>query len=226
MLSSGKSSAPTALHVLVNGKDSDSIALPSSDRASALLRTDLTTLTKPGDNLIELKIDDGTSLISAQVVSTYYTPWPNEKNTDTTKLSTGELRLNVSYSKTEAKEDDTIECHVKAERVGFRGYGMMLAEIGLPPGVDVNRESLDAAVANNWTIDHYDVLPDHVVLYLWPTAGGADLTFKFRLRFAMQAETAPSMIYDYYNPDAVVIVSPKKFSVEEKAAMVAARRNF
>src|SRR6185312_11844712 len=141
-----------------------------------------------GDNQVELKTDEAISPITAQGVITFYTPWPDQ---ETVKHEAGGLRLQVHYSKTDAKEDDTIECHVKAERVGFRGYGMMLAEIGLPPGVDVDRESLEAAASNNWAIDHYDVMPDHVVLYLWPSAGGSDFTFKFRLRFAMEAETAP-----------------------------------
>jgi len=33
---------------------------------------------------------------------------------------------------------EEITCRVKAERVGFRGDGMLLAEIGLPPGADVD----------------------------------------------------------------------------------------
>ena len=62
---------------------------------------------------------------------------------------------------------------VHAERVGFRGYGMMLAEVGLPPGADVDRPSLDSAVsASGWDLQSYEVQPDRVVFYLWPRAGG------------------------------------------------------
>ena len=59
----------------------------------------------------------------------------------------------------------------------------------------------------------YDVLPDRVIFYLWPSAGGSDFTFQFRPRFAMRAETAPSLLYDYYNPDAAVTVQPTRFDV-------------
>ena len=38
-----------------------------------------------------------------------------------------------------------INCTVEAERIAFRGYGMLLAEIGLPPGADVDRASLEKA---------------------------------------------------------------------------------
>ena len=46
------------------------------------------------------------------------------------------LRLSVKYDKTNASVGEAITCTVKAERVDFRGYGMMLAEIGLPPGAE------------------------------------------------------------------------------------------
>jgi hypothetical protein len=36
-----------------------------------------------------------------------------------------------------------VTCGVEAERVGHSGYGMMLAEAGLPPGTEVDRASLE-----------------------------------------------------------------------------------
>jgi hypothetical protein len=92
---------------------------------------------------------------------------------------------------------------------------MMIAEIGLPPGADVDRQSLDAAVeASGGTLNHYDILPDRIVAYLWPQAGGTTFHFRFRPRFAMNAKSAPSLLYDYYNPDARVAVTPTIFRVE------------
>ena len=107
---------------------------------------------------------------------------------------------------------DVVTCRVKAERIGFRGYGMLLAEIGLPPGADVDRASLETAMnRSDWSIDQYDVLPDRVVVYLWPRAGGTEFEFKFRSRMAMTAKSSPSSIYDYYNPDAKAVVGPGTF---------------
>jgi hypothetical protein len=54
-----------------------------------------------------------------------------------------------------------------------------------------------------------------VVIYLWPMAGGSEFTFQFRPRFAMSAETAPSLLYDYYNPEASVMIQPVRFEVEQ-----------
>jgi hypothetical protein len=92
---------------------------------------------------------------------------------------------------------------------------MMIAEIGLPPGADVDRRVLDDVVNNSgWTVSHYDILPDRLVLYLWPNAGGTKLTFKFRPRYGLKARTAPSVLYDYYNPEALVALPPADFNVK------------
>src|SRR6185503_5466767 len=101
----------------------------------------------------------------------------------------------------EAKIGDEITCTVHAERVGLRGYGMLLAEIGLPPGADVDRAALDRAVKETG-VAQYDILPDRLIVYLWPAAGGSRFQFKLKARFGMIAHTAPSVVYDYYNPEA------------------------
>lgn len=66
---------------------------------------------------------------------------------------------------------------------------------------------------SGWAMSQYDILPDRVVVYLWPPAGGVKFDFKFRPRFGMNARTAPSTIYDYYNPDARAVVVPVLFTI-------------
>ena len=106
---------------------------------------------------------------------------------------------------------------------------MMLAEIGLPPGVDVDRQSLeDAKKESGYALSHYDILPDRILCYVWPRegesggvlrldgAGAVNFSFRFRARMAMRAKTAPSLLYDYYNPAARVEVAPLEFRVSPK----------
>ena len=91
---------------------------------------------------------------------------------------------------------------------------MLLAEIGLPPGADVDRASLDRAMnETGWSVYQYDVLPDRLIVYLWPKAGGTQFQFTFRARFGLVAQTAPSLVYDYYNPEAKAVVAPTRFVV-------------
>jgi uncharacterized protein YfaS (alpha-2-macroglobulin family) len=133
--------------------------------------------------------------------------------------------LDVQYDRLEAATVEEIKCAVKAERVGHRGYGMMVAEVGLPPGAEVERASLDRAVKDSqWAVSHYDVLPDRVVFYLWPRAGGVHFNFAFRGRYRVRAKAAPSMLYDYYNPEASVAVAPPLFHLRAEPAGTLARR--
>ncbi|HLG18108.1 MAG TPA: hypothetical protein VJH03_26945 [Blastocatellia bacterium] len=90
----------------------------------------------------------------------------------------------------------------------------MLGGIGLPPGAEVDRASLERAMKEaGWGLDQYDVLPDRLVVYLWPRAGGTRFEFKFRPRFGVAALSAPSLLYDYYNPEARAVVAPSKFLI-------------
>ncbi len=59
----------------------------------------------------------------------------------------------------------------------------------------------------------FDVAPDHVTFYLWPRANDSKLSFIFRPRYAMHVRTAPSVLYDYYNPDARVVLPPETLVV-------------
>jgi hypothetical protein len=100
----------------------------------------------------------------------------------------------VKYDRWEALVGQPFTCSVEISRVGFRGYGMLLAEVGLPPGVDVDRASLERAEHDTprpfwWS----EVLPDRVRFYVWPPgSGGNRWSFVFRPRMRMTAKTTRS----------------------------------
>ncbi|HLF85335.1 MAG TPA: MG2 domain-containing protein [Blastocatellia bacterium] len=201
--------------IFVNDKRAASISMPPANRLSEPILTDISQFLSAGSNRIQVRRAAGATQASAQVVESHYEGWPEIADpAKRDSASAGSLRLRVSFDKTEAKIGDEINCTVQAERVGFRGYGMLLGEIGLPPGADVDRASLDRAVKEaGWGVDQYDVLPDRLIVYLWPQAGGTRFQFKFRPRFGLAAQTAPSLVYDYYNPEARAVVAPTKFIV-------------
>jgi hypothetical protein len=149
------------------------------------------------------------------VETVYYVPWPQAEATQTENFRSGDtraLKLKVDFHRHEAKVGDAIACRVEAERIGFAGYGMMIAEIGLLPGAEVDRESLEEAKQNG--VDGYEVQPDRVVFYLWPSAGGSKFQFVFRPHFWINAMSGPSVLYDYYNPEANPAVLPLRFNVQ------------
>ncbi len=204
--------------ILVNGRAVRSVELPNPNRLVSPVTIDLSAFVQRGTNRVEIKRARGSSPASAQAVATYYLPWRESVATQQANWranGASGLRLVTKFDKTDAKVSDEISCHVEVERIGFGGYGMMLAEIGLPPGADVDRASLETAMkGSDWSISQYDVLPDRVVVYLWPRAGGTKFDFRFKPRIGLKAHTAASTVYDYYNPEARAIVAPVQFVVK------------
>jgi len=202
------------LAAAVNGK---SVTLgggwpPTSD-APAII--DISASMQPGDNTIVVQNCSLLSTASVQAVAEYYIPWTGAAVVEATRPGDSDaLRLAVRFDRTEARAGQEVRCSIDAERIGSRGWGMMIAEIGLPPGADVDSRVLDDVVSNSgWTVSHYDVLPDRLVLYLWPNAGGTKLTFAFHPSYGLKARTAPSVLYDYYNPEALVTLPPADFNI-------------
>jgi hypothetical protein len=101
----------------------------------------------------------------SQTVTNYYVNW----NSSLATPKSGPLKLNVACDRTSLEVGAKVTCNVFAERTGSVGHGMMIAEIGIPPGVDVDREGLQKQMSENgWEPSSFDVLPDRIVAYLWP----------------------------------------------------------
>jgi CD109 antigen len=198
------------IEVRANGRLVKLVSVPNNPRATDPILVDISAFLAPGDNQIELQPSAGArSLLTMRFASTHWLPWGQ-----TQARSSPELRLAVQFDRLEANAGEPVRCSMKAERVGFRGYGMMLAEIGLPPGAEVDRASLETVVDEGTAgVDRYDVLPDRVVLYLWPRAGGVSFDFYLHARMAMVAKSGASILYDYYNPEALSEVAPVEWRV-------------
>jgi hypothetical protein len=208
--------------IVVNGRRAADVALPAGKEALDPITVDLATFLDTGSNRVEIRGSAGSPLTSMQLVASYYVPWARSsaKSVENAAPETSPtLRLAVRFDRTQASIGDSIQCTVDAERIGFRGHGMLLAEIGLPPGAEVNRESLEHAMKeSSWQIGQYDVLPDRLVVYIWPQAGGTKFSFTFRPRFGLRAIAPSSQLYDYYNPESHVVVAPTGFVVERGPA--------
>ena len=203
--------------VFVNGTRAGSIAIPPVNEQAGPLRMDISRFLSRGGNRVEIRRAGRALPASVQVISAYYVPWTKALAGDSaaaaSTTASNSLELSVAYDRTEVEIGGVVVCKVSARRrADSRSYGMMLAEIGLPPGADVDRASMERAL-KEYNVSRYDILPDRLVVYLWPYSGGSNFEFRFRPRFGLKAQTAPSVLYDYYNPDARTSLAPTRFVV-------------
>jgi hypothetical protein len=180
----------------------------------------LTALLKPGHNELVFSSACDVTLASAEASASYYIPWVETATPDQTKTQTGkDYGLDFSYScaAEKATAGQPIECAVGVRRFGSNSYGMLLAEVGLPPGADVDRASL-ARLVDSWTISRYELEPDRIIFYLWSwKAEGSRFSFRFTPRYAVHAKAAPATLFDYYNPDLKAVLAPQRFQVTDSS---------
>jgi hypothetical protein len=210
--------ADSPLQVRINGKllsvDDDTVLQANKQLLDAPETLDVTAYVKPGHNEIQFATNTGSEFASAQLASTFYTPWAQlRKDSGTQTGKDYGLDFDYRCEADSAVAGKPISCNVDARRFGSSGYGMLLAEIGLPPGAEVDREQLTKLQADG-SISRYEIEPDHITFYFWASgATGTRFTFQFTPRFAIRAKAAPSSLFDYYNPDERVVLVPQLFEV-------------
>lgn len=206
-----ENSQTSEIQISLNGEVLQTFAVTSEKIAPVIL--DLSKKLNVAENRLEIK-SSSSSPIMSQVVVNHYVDWSAAEFSNQNINGVRQLRLDYKCDKQTAEIMQEISCSVETERVGFKGYGMLLAEIGTPPGADVSRESLEEAMKNDWSLSRYDILPDRIVFYMWSKAGGTKFNFKFKPRYGVNAQTPSSVVYDYYNPEAQAVTAPLRFSVK------------
>jgi hypothetical protein len=215
-----QSSGTGSFALTVNGKPLEGDAADALKIDSRLLdaprSVDLSTLLRAGTNILEFSGGSEATVANAQMTAWLYVPWTKETSGITKTTVPGKdfgLDFGYTCNATNAVAGQPIDCTVSSRRFGSQSYGMLLAEVGLPPGADVDRASL-GKLLDNWTISRYELEPDRIVFYLWSgAAAGEKFNFRFTPRFAIRAKAAPAKLVDYYNPDLNAVLAPQSFVV-------------
>ena len=92
----------------------------------------------PDGERVERSVTDGSEPIQLQLTTTWYEPW-------TKSHLAKDFGMATEFSTTRAAVNQAVTCRVKITRPAFLGYGMMIAEIGLPPGAEADRGTLEAS---------------------------------------------------------------------------------
>lgn len=192
--------------IQVNGKTVTTVSVPGGARLSGPVLADVSRFLQPGiANHVTIAAPEGHALVETQLAVFWYEPWAGP-------VPSSELTIEARYSTLSPAPNGLVRCDVVAERPRFQGYGMIIAEVGLPPGSEVDRGVLGELI-DFGAVDQYEVEPDRIVFYLWPTAGQMKFSFYFRPRLPMTARSAPTQVFDFYNPDVRAIQPPQMFTV-------------
>ena len=195
------------LPVRVNGEDR-SLTI-TADQADVTRTVDLTPLLHPGKNTFSIgRIGRGD--FSAQIVARHFAPWTPA---DAEPGAVFDVRL--------AYDDRTItsgQSFIARFEILYRGAeptSSVVAEIGLPPGCDVARDTLDKLVQEG-KIDRYEIGTRSVALYIPSMRRGdaVDGALAMRPSFPMKARTFRSEVFEYYAPENRTVIPPFRVRVK------------
>jgi len=192
------------VRVTIDGREAAVLDLPVDEEDAAPLRWRAEAPLASGRHMVELVREGGSSPVPADLTVRFLEPWPREGGRRES-AGEGDLILTTSWPSLELVVGRTVEVRAHAERRGTRGFGMLLAEIGLPPGMRVDPASCRPAVC--------EVMPGAVRFYLWPVAGGTDVGFTAVPRIAGRLHALPSRLSALYNPGKVAVLPPAVFRI-------------
>ncbi|MHC5032444.1 MAG: alpha-2-macroglobulin family protein [Planctomycetota bacterium] len=130
------------------------------------------------------------------VSHTSFEPW-------TPREPTGRVGLEVRYPTGPLGVRRTGRIHATVFQRGKGIARQAIAEIGVPPGCDIEYERVKGAKC-------VERGPTAVVLYLGDLKPGERRTFEipFEPRYRLNVKTAPSKAYEYYTPERAALVPP------------------
>ncbi len=221
LIESAKAGEPTQeviVRVSLNGEEADPIQITPENFDVVQLVT-FTDKAVEGDNTVRIEIE-GKGKLMYQVTARYYVPWelvpPEEREA---------MTINVRYDRTDLQVNDTVRVDVTA-KLNVEGTAkMVVLDLGIPPGFEVQAEDLSARVQQDLqkgeeypgaTVKRFDLTGRQIIVYLQNLSYGEPISFHYRLRakYPLKVKTPASTAYDYYNPDQVGVAQPEVIAVE------------
>lgn len=193
--------------VNINGKDVETYKVDETN-SDVVKQIDLKELTKNGKNDVSLKIEGKGSLLY-QIVSIYYTPW---KFIEKPKVPI--LDIDVDYDKTTLEKNDMATAMVTVKNNIPETANMVIVDLGIPPGFEVQTEDLDKMVSDK-VITKYSIAARQVILYFDKIKGNDKVEFKYKVKakISIKAQSGQSKVYKYYEPEVNSVTQPKEITV-------------
>ncbi|NLH49483.1 MAG: hypothetical protein GX444_12920 [Myxococcales bacterium] len=197
------------IEVRVNGQAAGQVKI-NPDNADVLHQIDASSYLHEGDNEVVLSFA-GKGNPAYQVVSRYYIPW----NLVEQPSQQEPIAITVGYDKTRLAVDEEVTCTVTVTNRVKGEFGMVVVDIGVPPGFQPVSESLGRLVESR-QISKYSTTARQVTFYLDKLTAGKPVTLSFRLKavFAMKAVAPQSQVYNYYDPATKALAQPIALEVK------------
>lgn len=194
-LGKGSESFEGNVTVTVNGKQAGMFKITKDD-SDVLRQADAKSLVKPGANKVEISFD-GKGSPAYSISSVYYLPWSRVRPEPNELIS-----IKVDFDRTQLAENDIVTSSVSVKFNGTGTAGMVIVDLGTPPGFQVLTEDLDALVKRN-VFQKYNMTARQAIIYIEELKAGQQVKFDYRMkaRFPIKARAPKSTIYRYYNPE-------------------------
>jgi len=194
--------------IALDGAPVDTLRV-DENTADLLRLVDLGDDIGPGEHRVDLSFA-GEGALLYQVVGRFYDAEPFRVNLQLEEP----LAIDLKYDRTRLATDDLL--NVEAT-VAWRQPGrakMVIVDLGLPPGFSLIPDDLDCLVQQE-KIQKYDTTGRQIIVYLDELAQGAPLTVSYQLRakYPLNAKTARSSVYEYYNPTSRAEAEPIELEV-------------
>jgi uncharacterized protein YfaS (alpha-2-macroglobulin family) len=207
-------SAPpeAAVSVALNSGPAQSIRL-TPDNADVVHILTFDDGITPGENAIRLQVSgQNIENLMYQVTASAYTAW-----SDTPVDPNQPIDINIAYDRTELSVGDELQASVNLTLKNPPPVQWGIVELGVPPGFDVVSEDLDTLVAQSTglvtKVRRYELTGSHIVLYLENLDYKISFSYRLRAKVPLKAQTSPSTVYDYYNPETSGSQGPALVSV-------------
>ncbi len=147
-----------------------------------------------GEHEVELEYE-GRGNLSWQVRGTHYIP-----HTDLPPEPASPLSIEVAYDRTQVATDDVVAVNVRVANDDAERTGMMMAELGIPPGFALDLSALEARLGDG-AISNLETTALKLVVYLEPITPEAPVTFTYHLRalYPLEATAPESTTWFYYD---------------------------
>ncbi len=158
----------------------------------------------------------GKGVLDYQLVTRYYQPRAEGAPPPSQPAPSSDVAITVEtkLSSASLKRNDAL---VQTVILTAQKTAMMpLAQVGVPPGFSVDKESLDLLVSRN-QIEKYEVMPRYVNLYLrlLEAKERKELPIAMTAQLPGRVQIPAASVYPYYEPEQTAHAEPQRITVLE-----------